>query len=265
MLVFVAERSAFGGGDQRYLREVQYATTTKLDARSFLHRRYATSPVPLSVFEARLIDWPADSTVLECGCGAGSFWHNVELPRTMSLMVTDLSPGMVEAGIGTAAAHGFEHVCGQECDVQQLPFDDESFDIVVANHMLYHVPDPDRAVAELARVVRAGGVVLTATNGHGHMREINDALAEVFGIESGEVRLREAFASIAWHAFDNDLIVDDPAPVVDYGLSFPPGETATAAQRSEFAVAVRRRFVDGRLRIRTRAGAFVSRAPRRRT
>lgn len=142
--------------------------------------------------------------------------------------------------------------------------------------MLYHVPDPDRAVAELARVVRTGGVVLTATNGYGHMREINDTLAEVFGdhveglyevfgIESGEARLREAFASIAWHAFDNDLIVDDPAPVVDYGLSFPPGETATAAQRSEFAVAVRRRFVDGRLRIRTRAGAFVSRAPRRRT
>lgn len=276
MLVFVAERSAFVGGDQGYLRDVQYATTAKLDARSFLHRTYATSPVPLSVFEARLIDWPADTTVLECGCGPGSFWHNGELPRTMSLMVTDLSPGMVEAGIGTAAALGFEHVCGQECDVQQLPFDDESFDIVVANHMLYHVPDPDRAVAELARVVRAGGVVLTATNGYGHMREINDALAEVFGdhveglyevfgIESGEARLREAFASIAWHAFDNDLIVDDPAPVVDYGLSFPPGETATAAQRSEFAVAVRRRFVDGRLRIRTRAGAFVSRAPRRRT
>jgi ubiquinone/menaquinone biosynthesis C-methylase UbiE len=56
-----------------------------------------------------------------------------------------------------ATATGFECVGGQECDVQQLPFDDESFDIVVANHMLYHVPAPDRAIAELARVVRADG------------------------------------------------------------------------------------------------------------
>ena len=142
--------------------------------------------------------------------------------------------------------------------------------------MLYHVPDPDRAIAELARVVRPDGVVLAATNGYGHMGEINDALAEVFGdhgeglyevfgIESGEARLREHFGSIAWHAFDNDLVVDDPAAVVDYGLSFPPGETATDDERARFAAAVERRFVDGRLRIRTRAGAFVNRAPRRRT
>ncbi len=271
----MAERSAFGGGDQRYLRDVQYATSAKLDARSFLHRTYATSPVPFSVFAARLIDWPADATVLECGCGPGSFWSNPELPTTMSLVLTDLSPTMVEAATATATAGGFTRVRGQECDVQELPFEDERFDVVVANHMLYHVPDPDRAIAELARVVRADGVVLTATNGYGHMGEINDALAEVFGdhgeglyevfgIESGEARLRASFASIVWHAFDNDLIVDDPARVVEYGLSFPPGESATAAQRSAFAGAVRRRFVDGHLRIRTRAGVFVNRAPRQR-
>jgi ubiquinone/menaquinone biosynthesis C-methylase UbiE len=78
---------------------------------------------------------------------------------------------------------------GHECDVQKLPFADESFDIVVANHMLYHAPDPDRAIAELSRVVRTDGVVLTATNGYGHMSEINDALAEVFG-DQGERSLR---------------------------------------------------------------------------
>ena len=271
----MAERSAFGGGDQRYLRDVQYATTGKLDARSFLHRTYATSPVPVPLFEARLIDWPADAVVLECGCGPGSFWSNPgAAPDNISRAHRPVT-GNGRHRDGRRHRERVRASGGQECDVQQLPFDDESFDIVVANHMLYHVPDPDAAIAELARVVRADGVVLAATNGYGHMREINDALAEVFGdhgeglyevfgIESGEARLRESFASTVWHAFDNDLVVDDPAPVVDYGLSFPPGETATAAERSAFAAAVRRRFVDGHLRIRTRAGAFVCRAPRRR-
>jgi len=269
----VSERSAFGGGDQRYLRDVQYVTTTKLDARSSLHRTYATSPVPFAVFEARLVEWPEDAVVLDCGCGSGLFWTNPELPRTVSLTLTDLSPGMVDAAVATAHEHGFDDVRAEVCDVQALPFDDDMFAIVIANHMLYHVPDPDRAVAELARVVRPDGVVLAATNGYGHMREINDALAEVFGdhgeqlyevfgIETGEARLRKCFSSIVWHAFDNDLIVDDPAPVVDYGLSFPPGETATPDQRASFTAAIRRRFSRGQLRIHTRAGAFVSRAPR---
>jgi SAM-dependent methyltransferase len=139
--------------------------------------------------------------------------------------------------------------------------------------MLYHVPDPDQGVAEIARVLRPGGVALVATNGYGHMREINDAIAEVFGsheerlyevfgIDTGEARLREQFESIVCHAFDNYLVVDDPAAVVAYGLSFPPGESATPAQRSQFEAAVSRRFTDGRLRIRTRTGVFVCRRPR---
>lgn len=268
----MTQRSAFGGGDQEYLRSTQYGTTAKLDARAYLHRAYATTPVPFSTFEARLINWPDDATVLECGCGSGLFWHNDELPRTMALTLTDLSAGMVDAGTAVATAKGFERVTGQVCDVQQLPFLDESFDVVVANHMLYHVPDPDRAVAELARVLRPDGVLLAGTNGYGHMREINEliaevfedhgeALYEVFGIDTGEARLRDAFGSISWHAFANDLVVDDPARVVDYGLSFPPGEDATDDQRLEFTAAVERRFTEGHLRIRTRAGAFVARTP----
>lgn len=139
--------------------------------------------------------------------------------------------------------------------------------------MLYHVPDPDCAVAELARVLRPNGVLLAATNGYGHMREVNEAITEVFGvlpdrlyevfgIDTGEARLRAQFASVVWHAFDNDLLVDDPAAVVAYGLSFPPGDLASDSQRETFAAVVQRRFADGHLRIQTRSGVFVARSPR---
>jgi SAM-dependent methyltransferase len=267
-------RSAFSGGDQQYLRDVQYGTGVKLDARSYLHRTFATSPTPLAHFEAALIDWSEVKSVLECGCGTGRFWDNDNLPRAMAMTLTDLSPGMVDEAVARAQQGGYADVTGRSCDVQALPFEDESFDVVVANHMLYHVPDPDRGVAEIARVVRQDGVVLAATNGYGHMREINDAIAEVFGghgeglyevfgIDTGEARLREQFATVVWHAFDNDLLVDDPAAVVAYGLSFPPGEFATDAQRDQFARAVSRRFDGAMLRIRTRTGVFVCSKPRR--
>jgi len=269
----VVSRSAFGGGDQSYLRDVQYRDGRKLDARAHLHVTYATSATPFPRFESGLIEWRPDATVLECGCGTGRFWLDGGVPRSMRVVVTDLSSGMVDEALESVRSAGFDSVAGRTCDVQNLPFGDGEFDVVLANHMLYHVPDPDRAIGELARVVKPAGVVLAATNGYGHMREINESLAEVFGdhgeglyevfgIDTGERRLRERFRSIVWHAFDNDLIVDDPQAVVDYGLSFPPGEWATAAQRVEFESAVRARFVEGRLRIRTRAGVFVCRSPR---
>lgn len=172
-------------------------------------------------------------------------------------------------GVERARSNGFENVVGRECDVQALPQGDDSFDVAIANHMLYHVPDPDLALSELARVLRPGGILVAATNGPGHMREMNEAIVEVFGprkqelyevfgIDTGEARLRHLFSEISWHAYDNDLVVDDPAAAVAYGLSFPPGESASKAEATEFAAAIERRFVDGHLQIRTRTGAFVA-------
>ena len=153
-----------------------------------------------------------------------------------------------------------------------MPFADNSFVVVVANHMLYHVPDPDLGVAELARVLPPDGALLVATNAYGHMDVIKDLIAEVFedhgnrlfevfGMDSGELRLRERFDSIVWHAYLDDLIVGSPQAVTDDGLSFPPGEHADEAGRGAFASAVSRRFVDHTLRIRTLAGVFVCRSP----
>lgn len=266
-------RSAFAGGDQEYLRSTQYGTGEKLDVRSRLHLEFGTADATLAEFEARLIDWPTHAAVLECGCGTGRFWDAGIAPSTIALTLTDLSPGMVTEARARAEANSYRVADAHACDVQSLPFADDSYDVVIANHMLYHVPDPDLALTELARVLRPGGVFVAATNGNGHMDVIKeivsealvdheDGLYDVFGIDVGERRLRERFASIAWHAYVNDLVVDDDQAVIDYVLSFPPGEHADAGGRAAVADAVARRFVDGAVRIRTRAGVFVCRQPR---
>lgn len=264
----------FSGGDQGYLRDVQYRDSSNLDARIRLHERFSTAPVPLYEFVAGLVDWRPDLRVLECGVGPGLLWENGQAPRGLDLTLTDLSPGMVETAVARARGKGFERVVGQECDAQDLPFDDASFDLVIANHMLYHVPDPTRAVAGFARVLRPGGQVVAATNGAGHMAELTRVIAEVFasseagsidarfGIDTGEAMLRERFGSVVWHAYDNDLLVTDPAAVVAYARSFPPGESATGDQVAELIRAVEARMPDGVFHIRTRAGVFVCATPR---
>ena len=128
---------------------------------------------------------------------------------------------MVDIAVDRARSCGFGEIEGQVCDVQALPFQSESFDVVMANNVMYHVASPDNGVAELARVVKRSGTVLVGTNGTGHMRELNEVIDEVFGsriddpnatfgIDSGDARLRHYFASVVWHAYDSDLVVDAP-------------------------------------------------------
>ena len=95
--------------------------------------------------------------VLELGCGPGNLWRGEPaLPSGLALTLTDLSTGMLsEARNRIGELETFSYA---SCDAQSLPFPDERFDVIVANHMLYHVPDKARALAEMRRTLehRAG-------------------------------------------------------------------------------------------------------------
>jgi ubiquinone/menaquinone biosynthesis C-methylase UbiE len=88
-------------------------------------------------------------------------------------------------------------------DIQALPFADGEFDAVVANFMLYHVPDVQRGLAEVARVLRPGGRLVAATNGVRQLGELWDLVGrdlserwDLFMRETGEEMLRPHFASV---------------------------------------------------------------------
>lgn len=266
----MADRSAFSGGDQTYLRDEQYGDGTNLETRMSLHARFGTATTSFPDFAASLVDWPDAGRVLDCGCGTGMFWTNAHTPRTTSLTLVDLSPGMVDEAHRRALENGFTSVEVHEADAQRLPFDDDSFDVVVANHMLYHVPDPGLALDEFARVLTADGVLVASTNGWNHMASLMDSirtvfgsgteqLADNFGIVTGRTLLEARFASVTWASYDNELVVDDLDAAVAYATSFPPGDTATAAQLAALRDEFTDRSIDGVLRIVPVTGAFVAR------
>ena len=269
----MTDRAPFAGGDQGYLRDQQYRDGANLSARASLHDRFSTATLPLWGFIASRTPWTPDARVLDCGAGTGLLWQNEAAPRSIELTVTDLSPGMVDAATASATANGFGNVTSRVADIQSLPFDDGTFDLVFANHMLYHVPDPALALAESARVLAPGGTLIASTNGYGHMAPLDEILGpvfgetprqlhDVFGIDSGEALIRAVYRTLTWHAYDNDLLVTEAAAVVDYLRSFPPGETATPQQVEAMQRQAEGLMVDGVLRIRPRAGVFVASEPR---
>ena len=252
--------------DRTHLRE-QYRDGTNLGARIALHARFTTAPRPWTVWVFDHLDLPRDARVLEIGCGTGLFWrrNRERVPVSWRLMLTDFSFGMVEAARATEVAASFT-----QSDAQQIPFRDASLDAVMANHMLYHVPDLPRALADIQRVLKPGGKFFATTNSITHMREL-DELTSRFGIhpgsatlrftlENGEPILAKHFASVRRIDFNDTLVVTEVEPLVAYILSmFSAQKIRGSEDEQQLRQMIAERIArDGAFRITNAAGLFVA-------
>jgi SAM-dependent methyltransferase len=247
----------------------QYAEPDKYDARASLHLRFAVSPNDWPHWCFDQLELPGAASVLDVGCGPGWLWaENADrVPAAWRVVLADSSPAMVQAArrrLGAAFSY-------EVATVSALPHPDAGFDAVVANHMLYHVADRPRAIAELRRVLRPGGRLLAGTNGEGHLREIDEVAfrwggtAEAcidldFSLENGEEQLARAFPAVELRPFEDRLDVTDPEAVVRYIASLPTWDTDVDLDgvRRDVSAAIEQQ---GSFRITKVTGLFVATAP----
>jgi SAM-dependent methyltransferase len=152
--------------------------------------------------------------VLEVGCGWGELADWIARDTGAEVIATDLSPHMVELARERGVDAGI-------VDVQDLPFDDDGFDVVVAAWMLYHVPDLDRGIAELARVLHTGGRLVAVTNSRLHLLELRELVGSgpstlKFSREDGEIILARQFERVRREDIDGRLEFTDRDRVEEY-------------------------------------------------
>lgn len=172
----------------------EYASEAGLASRTTVYRGvYGPDAVELAFAAVREV---APQRVLEVGCGWGEFAERVVREVGAEVIAVDLSVRMVEL----ACERGVDARVG---DVQELPFGDGEFDCAIANWMLYHVPDLDRGLAEVARVLQPGARLVAATNGLRHLGELWDLVGRDraqeplrFFAENAEESLRRHFACV---------------------------------------------------------------------
>ena len=191
----------------------EYADDARLRRRARAYTGAATAvdarvPLVAAVVEA------APKRVLEVGCGWGELAEWISQETGAEVVSTDLSPHMVDLararGLGASVA-----------DIQSLPFADASFDVVVAAWMLYHVPDLDRGLAEVARVLRPRGRLIAATNSVFHLHELRELVGSgrssiSFSRESGVELLGRHFSDVRREDIDGRLEFPDRAAVEEY-------------------------------------------------
>jgi SAM-dependent methyltransferase len=114
---------------------------------------------------------------LELGCGTGFFLLNLMQAGVAERgSVTDLSPGMVRAALRNAENLGLD-VDGRVADAERIPYDDDTFDLVVGHAVLHHIPDVEQALREVLRVLKPGGRFVFA----GEPTKIGDFYARRLG------------------------------------------------------------------------------------
>jgi ubiquinone/menaquinone biosynthesis C-methylase UbiE len=192
---------------------LQYETEAGLATRRDAQTRFRRGPDAFDTALAAVAE-ATPRRVLEVGCGRGQFAERVARETSAEVIATDLSPRMVEL----AASRGLD---ARLADVQALPFADGEFDCAVANAMLYHVSDLERALSELHRVLEARGRLVATTIGAEHMQDlwlcVGYQLPErQFSRETGEEALSRHFARVERRDVDGELVFPDAGAVQAY-------------------------------------------------
>jgi SAM-dependent methyltransferase len=208
----------------------EYATEAGLEARRSLYDK-RVGPDPREVMWDEIAA-AAPRKVLEVGPGPGEVSERVQRELGAEVVAIDVSERMVEL----ARSRGVDARVG---DIQELPFADEEFDIVVAAWVLFHVPDLDRGLAEIERVLRPSGRLVATTNSERHLAEARDHAGFTmvgrlsFSRENGEQSLQRHFAHVERKDVDGTLVFEDADAIRAYMRSLILGKQGVAGDIPE--------------------------------
>jgi SAM-dependent methyltransferase len=225
----------------------QYTDPTRLNARIDLHRRFSTNPYGWYRWVFDQFDLPSSGRILELGCGAGNLWisNSDRMPARLSIVLSDNSPGMLMqarksltyqqeldpvALISEAAARPPTRYV--VVDAGDLPFPKSSFQVVIANHMLYHVRDLQQTLQNISMILTPGGKLYATTIGNNHLVEMKalfqafdpgldfaDMGVDNFNLENGPGQVASVFDQVTLQRYTDTLKITEAKPLASYMAS----------------------------------------------
>ena len=152
----------------------QYLNSKNISDRIRLHSLYSQNKEGWFPWLFRMYQPQAGMKILELGCGDGSLWsqNKEKLPENISLTLSDISEGMLRDAKRNLGGED-SRFAFQPFGCQEIPFPDEQFDRIIANHVLFYCEDLDKALKEIKRVLKPEGIFFCSAYGADHMEEIS--------------------------------------------------------------------------------------------
>ncbi|MFX1501429.1 MAG: class I SAM-dependent methyltransferase [Promethearchaeota archaeon] len=213
----------------------QYETHQNLNDRMNLWS-YGTNPESLQKWIFNKIQLQEHERVLELGCGTGQLWLDNfrKVPSTCSIILSDFSKNMLDKAKKNLQPLNLP-IKFEIIDAENIPFPNEVFDIVIGCHMLYHVPNIEKTLISISRILKPSGKFISTTVSQKHMQELTDFLSS-FGLdkeefdffskkldyftefrnETGMEVLKPFFESIEFYEYINPVNITSIAPLMRY-------------------------------------------------
>ncbi len=252
----------------------QYQNSSNIAARIRLHSQYSVNPQGWFPWLYEQCGIQDGMKILEIGCGNAQLWteNRNRLPKELSVVLSDISEGMIREIRRDKRLDAAHFSFGVE-DCQHLPYKPETFDLVIANHMLFYCENIPAVLDEVERVLKKGGGFICSTYGSKHMKEINELVQEFdhrimlsaerlyerFGRENGKGILEQYFNEVVWLPYEDSLVIDVPEPLIEYILSCHGNQNQYIVDRyTKFRAFVAKKMSYKKLTITKDAGAFIS-------
>ena len=253
--------------------KAQYRNSTNISARIRLHRLFSSNKQGWFPWIYEQCQITEGMKILELGCGNGRLWieNKAKLPADCEIILSDISEGMIR-DVRREQSLQDDRFSFAAYDCHAIPYEDASFDLVIANHVLFYCKDVDRVCSEVGRVLKPGGRFVCGTYGVAHMQEVSrlvtqfddritlsgENLYEHFGKENGAQALAPYFAEVDWQQYEDALIVTQAEPLIEYVLSCHGNQNQYILEKyNKF-----RKYVEGQIRngytITKDAGIFIS-------
>lgn len=212
------------------LLKTQYQNAENLSARQAIYK-YSTNKELFWTWVAKKYPVSEQSNILEVGCGNGVFWLEFLkfIPNSLAVTLTDYSAGMLEEAkklLKNIPKFKFE-----TANVENLPYLDNYFDIVLAHYMLYHAHSPEIALLEIKRVMKSSGYCGILLPDENQMQSIftilecdNPGLAKTFSAEKAIDLLPHVFSSVDKYIYTDTFSTIDVQAILNYIRSLPKME-----------------------------------------
>ena len=232
----------------------QYKESGNLQKRINIHA-YSTATIDWFPWVFNGLNLQPNMKILELGCGTGTLWTTMreQLPQGLDITLTDYSEGMLQEAQKEIKARQqlYDqkniHFHFLQMDAEHIKNEPDTYDRIIANHMLYHISDDHRhnVLQNCAANLKKQGMFYASTVGETHMNEFFDLLQSFdskieapawisagFDLENGKEQLEKVFAHVEMEEHPNDLLVPDPDALCDYAKSLP-GSTGRIIKQQE--------------------------------
>ncbi len=251
----------------------QYESDVNLNLRNNLHS-YNIRGTDWDVWCFDNMTLKENMKILELGCGNGKLWkkNKTKINNNMTITLSDFSSSMVKSAKNNLKDMPFKFNF-RNINAEEIPYEDESFDVIIAEHMIYFITDIEKALKEIKRVLKEDGVLYATTNSKNTMKELNmlcekfapktnfskNIYADRFDLENGKELLNKYFNKVELKILEGKIVVDKAEPVVSYKASTIQGEEILKGNKyNEFKEFVEEYLKDNEnIKITTEAGMFI--------